>query len=164
MKAWRKQIFGVQTRRQVRGLAGGVMCETRDFSIQWPHWHTLLFDGQVAVDMRVVCTQDVKKMLLRHARMAYWKIWAATHACEELKEGVWLEPVQATLRRKTHEQWTDRHRSVTRKLVVKGCWVLYWLVRRKRSVANAAVEKTRRGTNCIAASVGAKSKSRSFQK
>ena len=27
---WRKQIFEVQTCRQVRGLAGGVMCENRD--------------------------------------------------------------------------------------------------------------------------------------
>ena len=27
-----------------------------------PHWHTLLFEGQVAVDMRVVCPQEVKKM------------------------------------------------------------------------------------------------------
>ena len=27
------------------------------------------FEGQVAVDMRVVCPQDVKKMLLKQARM-----------------------------------------------------------------------------------------------
>ena len=38
---------------------------TRDLGIKWPRWHTLFFDGQVAVDMRVACPQDVKKMLLK---------------------------------------------------------------------------------------------------
>ena len=32
-KAWKKQIFEVQTWRQVRELAGAVMCETRDLGI-----------------------------------------------------------------------------------------------------------------------------------
>ena len=68
--------------------------------------------------MKVVCPQDVKKMLLKQARMAYWKRWAAKHECEELKEGVWLERIQAMRRRKTNETWTDKHRNVTRKLVV----------------------------------------------
>ena len=27
-----------------------------------PWWHTLLFEGQVDVDVRAVCLQDVKKM------------------------------------------------------------------------------------------------------
>ena len=58
-KAWRKQIFEVQTWRQVRGPAGAVMSETRDLDIQWSQWHTLLFKVQ-AVDMRVVCPQDWK--------------------------------------------------------------------------------------------------------
>ena len=49
LKAWRKHIFEVQS------------CETRDLGTQWPHWHTLTFEGQVAVDMRVVFPQDVKK-------------------------------------------------------------------------------------------------------
>ena len=31
-----KQIYEVQTWRQVRGLAGAVMCETRDPGIKWP--------------------------------------------------------------------------------------------------------------------------------
>ena len=38
------------------------MCETCDLGTKWPQWHTLLFEGQVAVDMRVVCPQDVKKV------------------------------------------------------------------------------------------------------
>ena len=29
-EAWMKQIFEVQTWRKVRGLAGAVLCETRD--------------------------------------------------------------------------------------------------------------------------------------
>ena len=84
-KMRRKQIFEVQRWKQVRGLAGAVMCETCDLDIQWPHRHTLLFTGQVAVDMRVVCPQDVKKMLLKHARMVSWKTWAAKHVCEEFE-------------------------------------------------------------------------------
>ena len=49
--------------KQVRGPAGAVTCETRDFGIKWPQWHTLLFEGQVPVDIRVVCPQDAKTML-----------------------------------------------------------------------------------------------------
>ena len=66
---WRKQLIEVQTWKQVRGPAGAVMCETRDLGIMWPQWHTLLFEGQVAVDMSAVSPQDVKKMLLKQARM-----------------------------------------------------------------------------------------------
>ena len=72
-KAWRKQIFEVQTWRQVGGLAGAVMCQTRDLGIKWPQRHTLLFEGQVAVDMRLVCPQNVKKMLLKQNTMVCWK-------------------------------------------------------------------------------------------
>ena len=50
--------------------------------------------------MTVVCPQDVKKMLLGQARMVYWKKWAKFE-CEELKEGVWLKPIQTVLRLKT---------------------------------------------------------------
>ena len=53
-KAWRKQILEVQTWRRVRGLAGAVTCETGDLGIKCAQRHTLLFEGQVAVDMRVV--------------------------------------------------------------------------------------------------------------
>ena len=81
-KVWRKQIFDVQRWKRVRGLADAVTCETRDLGNQWPLWCTLLFKEQVAVDMRVVCPQDVKKMLLKQARMAFWKKWAAKHECE----------------------------------------------------------------------------------
>ena len=48
-----------------------------------------------------VCPKDVEKMLLKQARSAYWKKWAAKHEYEELKEGVWLEPALALLRQKT---------------------------------------------------------------
>ena len=67
-KAFRKQMFEVQTRRQVRGPAGTVMCETGDLGIQWPQWHNLLHERQ-AVNMRVVCPPDVRKMLLEQAGM-----------------------------------------------------------------------------------------------
>ena len=33
-------------------LARAVVCQTRDLGIMWQQWHTLIFEGQVAVDMR----------------------------------------------------------------------------------------------------------------
>ena len=119
----KKAIIDVQTWREVRGPAGAVVCEIRDLGIKWPQRHTLLFEEQVVVDMRVVCPQDVNKMLQKQARFVHWKRWAAKHECEELKEGVWLEQIKAMLRRKTNESWTDNHRNAMRKLVVEGCSV-----------------------------------------
>ena len=52
--------------------------------------------------------------------MVCWKKSAAKHEHEELKERVWLEPIQAMFRRRTNESLTDKHRHVTRKLVVDG--------------------------------------------
>ena len=73
--------------------------------------------------MRYVCPKDVKKMLLQQARTVYWKKWAAKHEYEELKEGIWLELALAMLRKKTKEDWTEKHRHVARKLVLEGAWV-----------------------------------------
>ena len=70
--------------------------------------------------MRYVCPKDEKKMLLKQARSTYWKKWAAMHEYEELKEGIWLEPALALLRRKTKQEWTEKHRHVARKLVLDG--------------------------------------------
>ena len=36
-----------------------------------------LLEEMGSVDMRVFCPQDAKKMLLKQARMVYWKKWAA---------------------------------------------------------------------------------------
>ena len=47
-KAWRKQLFEVQSRRQARGLAGAAMCETRDFGHQpAAAAHPLIFGEKV---------------------------------------------------------------------------------------------------------------------
>ena len=81
------------------------------------------FEGDRRIDMRYVCPKDVKKMLLQQARTVYWKKWAAKHEYEELKEGIWLEPALALLRKKTKEDWTEKHRNVARKLVLEGGWV-----------------------------------------
>ena len=53
---------------------------------------------------------------------SYWKKWAK-HEYEELKEGIWLTPALALLRKKTKEDWTEKHRHVARKLVLEGGWV-----------------------------------------
>ena len=109
--------------RQVRGPAGTVMCETLDLGIRRPHWHTSIFGGDRRIDMRHICPKDVKKMLMQLARSACWMKWAAKHEYEELKEGVWLDLVLAVLRKKTKEDWTEKHRNVGRKLVLEGGWV-----------------------------------------
>ena len=62
-------------------------------------------------------------MLVQQARTSYWKKWAAKHEYEELKEGIWLEPALALLRKKTKEDWSEKHRNVARKLVLEGGWV-----------------------------------------
>ena len=36
------------------------MCEARDLGIRWPQWHTLIFSDEVKIDMRFVCSEDVK--------------------------------------------------------------------------------------------------------
>ena len=53
-KARRKQIFEVQMWRQVRGLQELSCTRPVIWASTWPQWHTLLFEEQVAVDMRVV--------------------------------------------------------------------------------------------------------------
>ena len=92
----------------MRGLAGAVVCETCDLGTNWPHWHTLIFEGQTGVDMRYVCPKGTKKMHLKQTRSA------AKHEHEELKEAL------ALLRKKTKEEWTETHRNVARKLVLEG--------------------------------------------
>ena len=63
---------------------------------------------------------DVKKMLVQQARTVYWKKWAAKHEYEELKEGIWLVPALALLRKKNDGR---ADRNVARKLFLGGDWV-----------------------------------------
>ena len=55
-------------------------------------------------------------------RSVYWKKRAAKNEHEELKEGAWLEPARALLRRKATEDWTDKHRNEARKILSEGGW------------------------------------------
>ena len=72
--------------------------------------------------MRVVCPQDVKKMLLKQATMACWKKWAAKHKCGVVERRSVIG-AKANLRRKTNHPRTRKHRHVIRNLVVEGGWV-----------------------------------------
>ena len=45
------------------------MRETRHLGIEWPQQHTLIFEGQVSVDMRHVCPKDVKKVALETGKI-----------------------------------------------------------------------------------------------
>ena len=62
--------------------------------------------------MRFVCPKDVEKTLVQRDRSVHWKKWAAKHEYEELKEGVW----------KVKENWTEKHRNVSRKIFLEGGW------------------------------------------
>ena len=53
-------------------------------------------DGQETVDMRAVCEGDASE---NQATTVYRRKWAAKQECEELKGGVWLDPVQALMKR-----------------------------------------------------------------
>ena len=99
------------------------MCETRDLGIKWPYWHTLIFGNDTKIYMRFVCPKDVKKMLVQTARSVYWKKkWAAKHEYEDVKQGTWLEPGPALLRKKVRENLnrTEKHRNVTSKIFLEG--------------------------------------------
>ena len=83
---------------------------------------TLVFRDETKIGMRHVCPRNVKKMLVQRARSVYWKKWAAKYKQEELKDGGWLEPALALLRKKAKENWTDKHRHVARKIFLEGGW------------------------------------------
>ena len=73
--------------------------------------------------MRFLCPRDVKKRLVQRDRSVNWKKWAAKHEHEELKEGVWLEPALALLRKKVRRDWTEKHCDVARRFFLEGGWV-----------------------------------------
>ena len=73
--------------------------------------------------MGLVCPQDVTKMFLKQAWMIHWKKWEANTQVRRLESMSWLEAIQAMLRRKTTESWTDEHRNVMRNLVVEKGWM-----------------------------------------
>ena len=81
-----------------------------------------VFSSEITIDMRIVSSKDVRKMLVHRARSVYWKKWAAKHEFEELKEGTWLEPGLALLQKKVKENWTEKHRNVARKMFLEGGW------------------------------------------
>ena len=45
------------------------------------------------------------------------------HEYEEVKEGIWLEPTLALLRKKTKEERTEKHRTVASTWVLEGGWM-----------------------------------------
>ena len=84
--------------------------------------HTLVFNDETRIDMRYVCPKDVKNILVQRARPVSWKKWAAKHEQEEPKEGAWVEPAPALLRKTAKGGWTEKHRNVARKIFLEGGW------------------------------------------
>ena len=98
------------------------MCETRDLGIRRPYWHTLIFGNGTRIDMRFVCPKDVKKMLVQTAPFSLLEEVGSQHQHEELKEGAWLAPGLALLRKKVKDDWTEKHRNVARQIFLDGGW------------------------------------------
>ena len=59
-------------------------------------------------------------MLLKRARTAYWKKWAAKHEYEELKEGTWLEPTLKWVTTNLLEKSATNHECEE---LSKGVWL-----------------------------------------
>ena len=66
------------------------------------------------ISMKDTCPEDITKTPLRHAKNVFKQEEAKSHEMEELKEGVWFEPVKALLKRKVNHIWTTRHAAQTR--------------------------------------------------
>ena len=57
-----------------------------------------------------------------HARKVYWKEWAAKHEHEKLKDGVWVEHIQALFRNHAVGTWTGKHLNRAIKIVIEEGW------------------------------------------
>ena len=79
-----------------------------------------LFEEGVIVDMKVVCPQDVKKMLKGPAKEVDGKRWATKHECEEFqKRRCGKEPLKALLARTINPKWTTKHAIDAKKPIVE---------------------------------------------
>ena len=74
------------------------------------------------ISMKDTCPEDIEKKLMRHAKNVHWQRWAKKHEIEELKEGVWFEPVEALLKIKVNHRCTARHGAPARSWVIGGAW------------------------------------------
>ena len=61
-------------------------------------------------------------MLVQRARSEYRKKWAAKHEYEELKKRSMAGTRASCLRNKVKENWTEKHRSVARRIFLEGGW------------------------------------------
>ena len=145
--------------------------KTRDLCFKWSYWRTLVFSDEIKIDTRYVCPKDVKKMLVQRVRSVYWKKWTAKHEYEELKEGAWLGPGLAVVRKKEKRDWTEKHRNMARKIFLEGGWldarkiIRYWMVGRQ-SVSSLSEGGRHRKAQAVPLSGMARSEARhsgSFQ-
>ena len=90
--------------------------------IKWPYWHTLVFSSEIAIDMRFVSERCQKDAGTEGSFGIFWKKWAVKHEYEQLKEGAWLEPRLALLRKKVKENWTEKHRNEAMKIFLESGW------------------------------------------
>ena len=64
--------------------AGKWTCKSSDVGIKRPHWHTLMFEGEVRIDMRHVRLKDVKKRFCSGQRQSTGRSgWSQLWPCCE---------------------------------------------------------------------------------
>ena len=119
-KCWRRQVWEASL-QQMRGLAGAVVCAMRHLGSGFPSGHALL-EG-VEVDIKAVCSQDLKKMPKKSGKKQPAGMrWATKHECGELEDGVWVEPLKLLLPRIICRTWTTKDVTPAWKLTVEGDW------------------------------------------
>ena len=67
----------------------------KDFGISLRGWKVLRSSSNNMISMRDTCPEDVKNKLMRRAKGVHWQTLAKQFGIEELKEGVWFEPIKA---------------------------------------------------------------------
>ena len=80
-----------------------------------------------------------------------------------MTEGIWFDPVEALLRKRINEDWTDRHRNVLKIIVVEGdgCKKRYEVAGRMKTNVKDATKKAPRNTVCMNVRFGRKLEVRS---
>ena len=78
--AWKHQQITMATKpawAKVKGPAGACIMVLKGIGWQWPFWHTMISRTGIRVDMRGICPQGVKAMVLQESEQQHWAEWTA---------------------------------------------------------------------------------------
>ena len=124
-RAWRRQQQEVGMKRRwaaVRGPAGACIMSLPRAGWCWPRWDTFRSREGLLLDLREVCPQDVKAMVLLDVEAELWARWTAQPGREQLAPMPLIAPLVTTLRRPVTDGWGPHARNAARQAVVHGPW------------------------------------------